>query len=161
MTFKELLNKDAIFLDIEEKNHDDVLLAISKRLQEKGFVEDAQRFDNALMYREELMSTCLNDGMAIPHGVSSTVIKPVISIAVLKNSVDWKAEDKEPVSLVFTIALSKEDRDLQISSVQILSLYSLDDEFHVKVLGAKTQEDVYQILLDHYPEEFICSFLND
>ncbi|QDY88333.1 PTS sugar transporter subunit IIA [Mycoplasma anserisalpingitidis] len=151
MTIKELLNPKSIFIDIDVNDHNHALEIIAEKLCESKFIEDKERFLNALNYRENLMSTALNDGIAIPHGISSTVIKPTISLAILKNGIDWDAEDNVKVDLIFTIVLSKEDREIQLDSIQVIADYSLDDQFHVEIMSAKTQEQAYEVLLKYFP----------
>ncbi|UCU26937.1 PTS sugar transporter subunit IIA [Mycoplasma anserisalpingitidis] len=151
MTIKELLNPKSIFIDIDVKDHNNALEIITEKLYDSKFIEDKERFLNALNYRENLMSTALNDGIAIPHGISSTVIKPTISLAILKNGIDWDAEDDVKVDLIFTIVLSKEDREIQLDSIQVIADYSLDDKFHAEIMSAKTQKQAYEVLLKYFP----------
>lgn len=151
MVIRELLNPKSIFINIDVNDHNDALEMIAKKLYEANFIEDKTRFLNALNYRENLMSTALNDGIAIPHGISSTVIQPTISLAILKDGIDWKAEDNKKVNLIFTIVLSKEDREIQLDSIQVIADYSLDDNFHSEIMNAKTQEQAYEILVKYFP----------
>ncbi|EFF41342.1 PTS sugar transporter subunit IIA [Mycoplasmopsis alligatoris] len=152
MNLKDLLNEEAIFLDFEANSHDDAIRQISKNLKLKGFVNDEEKFFNALQYRELMMHTSLNDGIAVPHGCSSSVEKPVLAVSISKHGINWEAEDKKPAKLFFTLALKKEERDLQVEAIQAIALYSLDDQFHEKIQKATTPSKVYKILLEHFPE---------
>lgn len=88
MNILNFLDKKAIFLETKAKNKDEFLIEISSLLAKNGFVKDANRFYEALKYREEQMTTSLNDGIAVPHGLSSTVTKPVVAISVIQNGID-------------------------------------------------------------------------
>ncbi|MEE3928626.1 PTS sugar transporter subunit IIA [Mycoplasmopsis ciconiae] len=151
MYFFKLIDKKAIYLNSTATTKDEFLREISNNLHAQTYVENAEKFYQALLYREESMLTALNGGVALPHGVSSTVIKPVIAISVLKNQgVDWNAEDHQNVKVIFTIASNKENRDIQIECLQKVALYALENNFIDEILKANTPEDVLKALKQYY-----------
>ncbi|WP_025755654.1 PTS sugar transporter subunit IIA [Mycoplasmopsis cricetuli] len=125
---KNLINENSIFLNVQGQSHDEVLENICIMLEKNNFIENAQKFFNALIYRENIMSTALNDQIAVPHGISSTVLKPFVALVRLENEIDWNAKDNKPVKLLFVIGTSKTDRDHQIDILQMISLLSLDEQ---------------------------------
>ncbi|UUM19528.1 MULTISPECIES: PTS sugar transporter subunit IIA [unclassified Mycoplasma] len=135
---KDLISEENIFLDIVAQDHDQALFKVSELLQKNGFVKEAQKFYDALLYRENLMPTALNGGIAVPHGVSSTVNKSFISIARIKEGVDWHAADKQDVKLLLILGTPRQESDCQIDVLQMISLWSLDDEL---VKSLYTQND--------------------
>ncbi|MBE7558977.1 PTS sugar transporter subunit IIA [bacterium] len=59
-----------------------------------------------LREREEMASTGVGDGVALPHvrnPVLLSVPKPIVTLAFLARPVDWEALDKKPVSVVFSL----------------------------------------------------------
>lgn len=149
---KKLLNREAVFLDLESNTKDEALMEISTKLFKKGFISDKTKFLQALIYREELMNTALNNGISVPHGVSSSVIKPVISISISKEGIDWFSEDLKPVNVIFTLALQKHDKNLQIDALQMIALYAVNNRFNKEIMKAKNESEVLETFLKHYPE---------
>ncbi|TNK81633.1 PTS sugar transporter subunit IIA [Mycoplasmopsis pullorum] len=145
VNLRKLVHADSIFLNVDVSDYQDALSFIAQKFYEKGYVEDSERFFKALMYREDVMSTALSGGIALPHGISSTVLKPTLGIFILNTGVDWNALDDQPVNVIFALALNKEDRDLQIDALQELALCSLDNNFLNDLLAAKSVDDVLNI----------------
>lgn len=61
---------------------------------------------NVLLAREEIASTGIGDGIAIPHVRNPIVLnvpQPTISLCFLENPIDFKAIDNQPVYCLFTI----------------------------------------------------------
>ncbi|VEU76004.1 PTS sugar transporter subunit IIA [Mycoplasmopsis columboralis] len=143
---KDLVSTQSIFLDVSASDHDEVLFKVSELLAKNNLVENAQKFYDALLYRENLMPTALNDGIAVPHGISSTVVKPFVSIVRLKEGVDWHAEDKQVVKLLFILGTSREERDYQIDVLQMISLWSLDDDLIQMLHTEKDPQKIKDIL---------------
>jgi Kef-type K+ transport system membrane component KefB/mannitol/fructose-specific phosphotransferase system IIA component (Ntr-type) len=57
----------------------------------------------ALVEREEVMSTAWEKGIAVPHVRIDSLERPVILFARCRDGVDWDAVDGEPVQLVFML----------------------------------------------------------
>jgi PTS system nitrogen regulatory IIA component len=70
---------------------------------------------SALLKREELGSTGVGNGVAIPHARLEQVKKPFGIIARLKHPIDFDSIDGRPVDLVCLLLLSKENEQAQLN----------------------------------------------
>jgi len=70
---------------------------------------------SALLKREELGSTGVGNGVAIPHVRLEQVKKPFAIMARLKHPIDFDAIDGQPVDLVCLLLLSKENEQAQLN----------------------------------------------
>jgi nitrogen PTS system EIIA component len=68
---------------------------------------------SALLKREELGSTGVGNGVAIPHVRLEQVKKPFAILARLKQPIDFHSIDGQPVDLVCLLLLSKETEPTQ------------------------------------------------
>lgn len=144
--FEDVFNNEIIFLDVQGSSHDEALKNVSNLLQQKGYVEDAKKFEDALIYRENLISTGLSDGIAVPHGVSSTVQRPFVSIVRLKNEIDWHALDNKGVKILFIIGSPKNERQCQVDFLQNICSWSLDDNIKNVILNANDANQILEVL---------------
>ncbi len=69
--------------------------------------------------REEVMSTGLGQGLAVPHGKIPGMEKPLIVFARSHHGLEWDSPDGQPVHLMFLILTPEHNSDIQ---VQILAL---------------------------------------
>ena len=72
---------------------------------------------NALLKREELGSTGVGNGVAIPHVRLEQVKKPFGIMARLRHPIDFNAVDGQAVDLVCLVLLSKEDDGAQLNAL--------------------------------------------
>ena len=79
-------------------------------------VDDASVF-NALLKREELGSTGVGNGVAIPHVRLEQVKEPFGIMVRLKGPIDFNAVDGQLVDLVCLLLLSKENAEVQLSAL--------------------------------------------
>ena len=84
---------------------------------------------DALLSREEMMSTAIGNGIAIPHVRlfdSMSLQEDIVVVAYLFEPVDWVAPDEKPVHTLFFVLASDETRHLQILA-EIAQLASDED----------------------------------
>ena len=84
---------------------------------------------NALLSREEMMSTAIGNGIAIPHVRlfdSMSLQEDIVAVAYLFEPVDWVAPDGKPVHTLFFVLAADETRHLQILA-EIAQLASDED----------------------------------
>ncbi|MDR0528416.1 MAG: PTS sugar transporter subunit IIA [Zoogloeaceae bacterium] len=103
----------------------DVSVSGKKRLLEEAarlFAQtlnlDAQKIFENLWAREQLGSTGLGQGVAIPHGRIKGLREAAGAFVRLATPVEFDAPDKKPVSLVFVLLASEQDSE---TSLQILA----------------------------------------
>jgi PTS system nitrogen regulatory IIA component len=53
-----------------------------------------------VLAREQMMTTSLENGIAIPHGKTDTVDQLHVAMAVLKKGIDFQSSDKQPVRII-------------------------------------------------------------
>ena len=78
---------------------------------------DADILFSALLKREELGSTGVGNGVAIPHVRLEQVKNPFAIMVRLKDPIDFNAVDGRPVDLVCLVLLSKENESAQLNAL--------------------------------------------
>lgn len=133
-----LLEPQLIFYDTEFKDKNDALDKMYERLLERGCVRT--EFLLSVYKRENLGSTCLACGIAIPHGEPEFVTKPAICVAKLREPLEWSADSV--ADFVFLFALDENSQEYIQTFYEIIK-----DEKSVDILkNAKSVEEIYNIL---------------
>jgi mannitol/fructose-specific phosphotransferase system IIA component (Ntr-type) len=101
MELREFFSLDAVQLDLQGNTKDDILKELIGllKLDEKS---DAMLF-KMLKRRENLGSTGIGRGIAIPHCRSLVVNKLRVAFGRKPDGVDFKAMDDKPVHFLFLI----------------------------------------------------------
>ena len=121
MNFSNLIDKNLIVLDLDSLNKNEVIEKLVDLLDENGALINKNEFLEAVLLRETKSPTGLEEGLAIPHGKSSSVKTPKIAAARLKNKIkDWESVDESnEVDLVFLIAIP--DAEKGTTHIEVLS----------------------------------------
>lgn len=106
MNLASLLSKDRINLSLKPGKKDKVIEDLVYTMK-KG--ADAELIVSTLLKREELGSTGIGKGIAIPHCRSLAVDKLEIAVGRTIKPINFNAIDKKPVSLIFLIIAPPQD----------------------------------------------------
>lgn len=106
MNLTSLLRVERINLDLQARKKTDVLKELVMMIR-KG--DSADPLLQTLLKREELGSTGIGKGIAIPHGRSLLLDKLEIAVGRSVKGVDFDAVDKKPVHLFFLVMAPPQD----------------------------------------------------
>ena len=103
MPYTDLLAADRVVL-LVAPGHRDAVLDAAARLLCGGSPHTTQAVAEALRAREEIGSTGIGCGVAIPHCRGSIHREPRAAFLRLSTPVDFRAQDGQPVDLVFAMS---------------------------------------------------------
>ena len=82
---------------------------------------DADKITGDILKREELGSTGIGGGVAIPHARIAVVKKPFGLLARLKSAIEYDAIDRQPVDLVFLLLLPTAPAGEQLNTLALVA----------------------------------------
>jgi PTS system nitrogen regulatory IIA component len=136
-----------IFLNYPSKR--DVLLALAENLADCPQVKNKQELSAEILKREELMSTAIGFGIAIPHIRLSSITDLVVSVGISRTDiVDFHPLDDEPVRIVFMIAAAHNQHSYYLQTLSWFSNRLKNKELRDSLLKAQTTQEVYNLLID-------------
>lgn len=141
-----IIKKECIIFDINEKEKDEVILTLVKKLREQGDITDTTLFLEDVLAREALSPTALGNGIAIPHGRTENVLKPSICFGRLNNELLWNTETNEFVNVVILIAVPGNDTEnTHMKIISRLARQLMHKEFIDKLITSN-EEEIYNML---------------
>lgn len=155
MSIATFLQPEAILLDVEAENSDEVIGLLGTELLKLGLVKDD--FIDAALQREATMPTGLPLGgdvnAAIPHVDIEYVNQSALALATLKSPVIFRnmvdSDEEVPVQLVIMLALDAPKS--QIEMLQQISLILQQPAVITSIMEAKTTADVIAAVSDLQP----------
>lgn len=147
MNIADLFTKDHVFLNVSVANREELFAFLSERAGELGLV-NTRLCTKALHIREELGSTGLGNGIAIPHARIEGLGKVVGLLATLARPIDFEAVDQEPVDLVMMLLIPEQSGSEQIKALSRIAKVARDEETVHALRAATSVNDVAEILAD-------------
>lgn len=144
---KNILSPDrVIFLNHSSKQ--DALVALANNLSTAPQVKNAPELVSEILKREELMSTAIGRGIAIPHVRLSSVTDLIMSVGISKVDVqDFQTIDDTPVRLLFMIAASYNQHAYYLQTLSYFSTKLKNKDLRESLLNTENLLDAYNLLV--------------
>jgi fructose-specific phosphotransferase system IIA component len=147
MLITDLLDKSYIELNLKGTGKREVIAELSGLLLSGGALADREKYEAAVLAREEEASTGIGFGIAIPHGKSEGVARPAIALGLKRQGLDWDSIDGEDATIVFMLAVPQnQPGNEHLKVLQQLSRKLVDDEFRAALSAAGSKEEIYSFL---------------
>ncbi|PIE03965.1 MAG: hypothetical protein CSA76_06735 [Spirochaetales bacterium] len=145
-----LTDESLIVTGIRPGSAEQILNALAAPLAEQGIIRSKHKFVDSLLQREQMMSTGIGGGAAIPHirhPEELPAARPALVIGTCPEGIDWKAIDDRPVKL-FLLPVSADE----VSHLRLLSLIRkvlLDEELSSRLIQAAAPHELISLLLKY------------
>lgn len=141
-------------LFIDESDRDSAIMRLSKMLCEKGVIENAESFYDAVIQREKIVSTGVGMGVAIPHAKLDDYKDFFIAIGVQKNrGIEWQSLDGSLVSLIFLIGGPSKEQTQYLKILSRLTSAIKDESLRNSIKSAASAEEIIALFSQYDSKE--------
>lgn len=143
---KNILSPDRIIF-INHTTKRDALVELANNLSTAPQVKYSDELVTEILKREELMSTAIGRGIAIPHVRLSSVTDLVMSVGICKKDIiDYQSIDEIPVRILIMIAAAYNQHTYYLQTLSFFSSKLKEKALRDKLLDASTPEEAYALL---------------
>lgn len=151
MRIIDLLSTDRIALGAQVSDKEQAIDKLVELQMAGGCIDDREAYRKAILAREEMSSTAIEQGIAVPHAKSDAVSAPSLAAMTLTQGVDYGAMDGQPSDLFFMIAAPL-NGDLHLEILSRLMVLLMDGEF-VKALRSAADAQQFMAVIDRFEKE--------
>jgi len=145
MKLSDLFSRENVVTDLPPTDKESLLKSIIHDLDSKGFIASADRVVMDVVDRENVMSTGVGNGVAIPHAYTDGVDKLVAGFYRTGEPVDFQALDNKSVDLFFIILGPKESRRSHIKVLAKISRLLNHEDFREELRVAPDADAVMAV----------------
>ncbi|MFA6357883.1 MAG: cation:proton antiporter [Candidatus Omnitrophota bacterium] len=150
--FSQIINKAAVEINLKGNTKEEImreLVDVLARSGQLGVNQNKDKILKDLLERELIISTGMQDGIALPHVKTDEVSHLVSAIGIKKAGVDFNSLDKKP-SLIFVITLvPRAFAYPYLKHMAEVANFLMSDENRQKMLSCRSNEDLYKVLISN------------
>lgn len=157
MKFADFIQVPAIKADLSADDKEGVIRELVESLVASAALkaEDLDGIIKAIMKREELGSTGIGKGIAVPHTKHPSVNKLVGTVGVSSGGVDFNSLDGEKVQLFFLLISPPDRPGDHLRALENISRQLRDDTFCRFLKQARSAADIQQLLEEADNNQFV------
>ena len=146
MRLQDYAASDLIALDIQARDKQEVLAGLVELLVRTQRVRDAAGLMGALLKREQVISTAIGGGIAIPHALTDDIESLTLVFGRTRTPMDFQAVDSQPVEFVFMLVGPKSaSGSVYVKLLARVSRLLQSETFKERLREATSPEDVLEV----------------
>ena len=148
MKFSDFVATDAIRSRVTASSKEGVIREMAQALVDAGRIAagDLESIVKAIMKREDLGSTGIGRGVAVPHTKHPSVSRLVGTVAVSPGGIDFESLDGDPVQLFFLLVSPPDRPGDHLRALENISRQLRDDGFCKLLKAAKGPVEIQALL---------------
>jgi PTS system fructose-specific IIA component/PTS system nitrogen regulatory IIA component len=148
MNFADFVSPEAIRAELAADDKEGVVREMVQALVDAGKIEAShmESIVRAILNREELGSTGIGRGVAVPHTKHASVEQLVGTVAVSREGVDFDSLDGEKVYLFFLLVSPLDRPGDHLRALENIARQLHNDTFCRFLKQSKTREEICQLL---------------
>ena len=149
MNLMDLLSPRCIKVPLEKNTKREVIAELVDMLVTAKQIPHREVIFDALIEREEVGSTGIGHGVALPHAKCVEVKEICLACGISPQGMDFDALDREPVHIFFLILAPKTAPGQHLKVMALLTRLLSNPDAREKLLKAKDSNQIHQILSDY------------
>lgn len=146
MKITELLRPQSMELGVAAATKEEAIDRLVDLMDRSGRLNDKAGYRQGILDREQLGSTAVGEGIAIPHAKVKAVKEAGLAVITVPDGVDYGSFDGAPVHLIFMIAAPDGEADTHLEALAKLSSLLMKPGFKDALLKAGSKAEFIKVI---------------
>jgi PTS system nitrogen regulatory IIA component len=148
MKIVDLIRRDMVVPALQATDKRGVLEELAQYMSGRHPRIDRATLSRVLIEREQLASTAIGEGVAIPHGKLSAVGEIVACLGRAPTGVEFDSMDGQPTYLFFVLVAPESSTGAHLKALARISRVFKDPEFRRRLLAASDADSMYHVVAE-------------
>ena len=150
MKLTDFVVREAIVPDLQAADKESAIRGLVTSIKDAGAIQasDEDGIVAAIMKREELGSTGIGRGVAVPHTKHPNVDGLIATVAICHDGVDFASLDGDAVHILFLLVSPPDKPGDHLRGLENISRHLRSETFCNFLQQARTQDEVWELLCE-------------
>lgn len=145
MALVDLIRPEVIKVPLLSTTKGEVIRELAELLRDAGKISDTEQVYDALMKREALGSTGLEQGIAVPHAKTTAVNSLTVALGISPKGVDFQAIDGDLSKLFFLLVAPPDQSGPHIEALADIARITKSQAFCRTLASATSPAEVVEL----------------
>jgi len=145
MRLMDFLIADAIEPNMKSTAKADAIRELVALLKRAGAISSEDSVAKVVLEREELGSTGIGEGIAVPHGKCDDVDGLVAAFGRSEKGIEFESIDNQPVHLLFLLVAPKDSAGPHLMALARISRLLKNRDFRKGLINAESKTEILKI----------------
>ena len=146
MRLRDLLDESTVKTGLESVDKEECFEEMVDVLVRAGRIVDRAATLRAIQDREDLATTGIGEGVAVPHGKHESIPELIAALGTSRDGIEFDSVDGKPVHLVVLLLASNDNPGPHVQTLAEVSRLVRTPGFFRKAVEANTPAELLDIL---------------
>ncbi len=142
----DLLDEAVVETDLDVESREEVFEKLVGLLEEEGRLDEPDRSLEALREREDILSTGIGNGLAIPHAKVDRLDRFVAAFGRVPDGVDFKSLDGKPAHLIFLLLSPQGEAGRHVRILARISRILKNTQLRPQLMDAGSASEILDLI---------------
>lgn len=152
MKMLDILDRECIIAELRSRTKKEVLEELTGALLNCKADLDKEALVEVLLEREQLGSTGIGDGIAIPHGKVPDLDELIVSFGRSTLGIEFDSMDGRPTHLFFLLIAPENSAGVHLRALAKISKLLKSAHFRQRLMESGTREEIFQVIREEDKE---------
>lgn len=148
MRLSEFIQPDMVWADLHASSKPEVIRELAANIAHHLPQLKAEEVAEVLISRENLGSTGIEDGVAIPHAKIGGLTKVLVAFGRSGRGIEFAAHDQKPTHLFFVLLAPENSTATHLKILARLSRLLKETSFRERLMQAQGDKDIYEAIVE-------------
>lgn len=148
MLLSEIFKPSNIKTPLESEDKEELFEELIYFLADCESLSEPEMLKEKLWERENIVSTGIGQGMAIPHLKLKGINKVMGVMGISKDGLEYDALDGEPVNIIMLVVADDAQPEVHLKVLKQIAMLLQNQEFFERIINAGDPDEIYDILLE-------------
>ncbi len=150
MNLADILNQKCVRAPLQSTEKQGAIYELIDLLSAQGSVRDAKSLKDAVWSREQVRTTGIGHGLAIPHGKCAGIDRLAMAIGKPAAPMEFGSIDQKPVQLIVLLASPPDKTSEHIQALAKISKLMMSEETRMKIYDATSAEELFELVTSQH-----------
>ena len=145
MALVDLIRPEVVKVPLVSATKSEVIRELAECLRDAGKISDVDSVYDALMKRESMGSTGLEQGIAVPHAKTQAVSALTVALGISPRGIDFQSIDGNPSKLFFLLLAPPDQSGPHIEALADIARITKSQAFCRTLIGATSPAEVVEL----------------
>ena len=146
LTLSKQISPNSIILNLAARTKEDAIRELVQAVSFSHKIRDKEELVKRVLEREEIETTGIGEGVAIPHARTNAVEGICVCLGISPKGIDYGAIDDKPVHILVLLAASESAHEAYLNTLSCVAFLFNDSEVRRDIIRCTEPNQVFRLL---------------
>lgn len=142
----EFFSRRTVVTGLKVSHRDDAIKKLCEIAAELEELPDSESIYTAVLQRESIIGTALEEGVAVPHARLNFLKRPTVIFGRSLAGIEWNSPDGKLAQFIFLVLTPRDDDEAQLQILSLIARAMSKEQTRNDIILSKDSDELWSVL---------------